>query len=75
MLLSGIISLIALSATKLFQPYGYEAIDIIMIQYAPYNSRRMAMFASKISPVTDLRNKHPEAVKDIADGRVMLTKN
>ena len=35
----------------------------------------MAMFATKISPVTDLRNKYPEAVKDIADGRIMLTKN
>ena len=34
----------------------------------------MTMSATKIRPVTDLRNKYPEVEKDIADGPVMLKK-
>ena len=49
--------------------------DKIMIKYFCNYKRNQAMLATRIRPVSDLRNKYPEVESEIEKGPVYLTKN
>ena len=46
-----------------------------MIKYSSNYKRNQAMLATRIRPVSDLRNKYPEVESEIEKGPVYLTKN
>ena len=46
-----------------------------MIKYFRNYKRNHAMLATRIRPVSDLRNKYPEVESEIEKGPVYLTKN